>query len=300
MSEVKFYPACPTTEENIKYSVIAARYQDKWVFCRHKDRTTWEIPGGHREPSETPEDTARRELYEETGAVDADIRPVCYYSFNDVGMLFYANIRRLEPIPEASEIREVRLFDTLPENLTYPHIQPHLYNRIQCWLNLQSNAGELWDVYDENRNPTGRLHRRGDYLPKGDYHLVVHVWIQNCEGKFLITERSPNKGFPNMWEATGGSALTGDSSLDAALREAREETGLILDTGNGKRVLSYKGDDHFSDVWLFRQDFDLKDVVFQEGETCGAMYASKEEILRMRDEGKLVPLRYLDDLLKLV
>lgn len=300
MSKVQFYPDCPIPEENVKYSVIAARYQDKWVFCRHKDRNTWEIPGGHREPGETPEETARRELYEETGAVEADIRPVCWYSFNDFGKLFFAELQRLEPIPEASEIAEICLFDALPEELTYPHIQPHLYHQIQCWRNIQSNAGEIWDVYDENRNLTGRYHRRGDFLPKGDYHLVVHVWIRNSNGEFLITKRSPNKGFPNMWEATGGSALAGDTSLDAALREAREETGLVLDPETGKRILSYKGEDHFSDVWLFHQDFDLKDVIFQEGETCGAMFASKEEILRMRDEGKLVPFRYLEEFLALV
>ncbi len=159
---------------------------------------------------------------------------------------------------------------------------------------------ELWDIYDENRNLTGRTHRRGDALQPGDYHLVVHVWIQNSKGNFLLTKRTPNKHFPNMWEATGGSALVGDTSLDAALREVLEETGLSLDPGKGSCLLSYRREDNFSDIWLFRQEFDLSEIVFQEGETCGAMYASKAEVLAMRDEGTLVPFRYLDELMAML
>ncbi|MBR5797799.1 MAG: NUDIX domain-containing protein, partial [Clostridia bacterium] len=75
---------------------------------------------------------------------------------------------------------------------------------------------------DENRRPTGRTHLRGVPLPTGDYHLVVLVLLQNDQGECLITRRAPNKGYPNMWEFTGGSALAGDDSLHAALREAKE------------------------------------------------------------------------------
>ena len=87
-------------------------------------------------------------------------------------------------IPEASEIKECSLFDTLPNDLTYPAIQPHLHEKIQGWLNVQSGAGELWDIYDEHRKKTGRLHRRGDDLAPGEYHLVVHIWIENSRGQF--------------------------------------------------------------------------------------------------------------------
>lgn len=293
-----FYPPGQVDERELKYAVIAARYQGKWLFCRHKDRVTWELPGGHREPGEASLETARRELYEETGATDADFYTVGVYKLYDYGLLCFAEIKSLSGIPDGSEIAEVQLFDALtPDlNLTYAGVHDQLYLWVQGWLNMQSCAGELWDVYDENRNLTGRLHRRGDFLPEGDYHLTVHIWVQDSLGRFLLTKRSPNKGFPNMWEATGGSALAGDDSLTAALREVREETGLILKQENGKCVISYRREDHFTDVWLFRQNFDLADVQLLEGETCDKMQASKGDILHLREDGQLVPFRYLDDL----
>lgn len=287
---------------HLKYAVIAARYQDQWIFCRHKERDTWEMPGGHRENGEDILETAKRELQEETGALEAEFRPIAVYGVTgdeetSYGMLCFARITKMGMLPEAFEMGEIRGFDLPPANLTYPDIQPILYHKVQEWLNLQSNADELWDVYDENRILTGRLHRRGDPMPKGDYHLSVHIWMQNSEGKFLLTKRTANKGFPLMWESTGGSALAGDDSLSAAIREVKEETGLTLAPEKGQCLISRRGVDAFCDVWLFRQDFDLKDVVFLEGETCGAMYASIEEIQKMTQEGIMVPYGYLEELL---
>lgn len=297
MKTVEFYPQQPVPDDELKYAVVAARYQGKWIFARHRARGTWEIPGGHVEPGETPLEAARRELYEETGAVDADIQVVGTYRLSDYGLLCFAEVKTLGPIPEGSEIGEIQFFDIAPNALTYGAVHAQLHRWVQGWLNTQSNAGEIWDVYDGDRNLTGRFHRRGDPLAPGDYHLVVHVWIRNSQGDFLLTKRSPNKGFPNMWESTGGSALAGDDSLTAALREVKEETGLTLEPANGKLVHSYSGRDYHTDVWLFRQDFDLEEVTLQEGETCGKMYASREEILRMHDAGILVPYRYLRQLM---
>lgn len=298
MEKVSFYNVTEIDDSKLKYAVIAARFENKWVFCRHKQRNTWEIPGGHRELGEAILETARRELYEETGAAEVEILPVCVYKASEFGMLFFAKINAMTDLPQESEIGEILLADMLPAKLTYPHIQPFLYEKVQGWLNLQSSAEELWDIYDEKRNLTGRLHRRGDPLQPGDYHLVVHVWIVNGRGEFLLTKRSPNKGFPNMWESTGGSALAGDDSLAAALREVKEETGLALDPGYGKLVLSVRESDYFRDVWLFRQDFDLSDVVLQSGETCDKMYAKKEEVLQLYKSGRLVPYNYLEELVE--
>ena len=111
-----------------KYVVVFARHQDRWLYARHKARTTWETAGGHVEPGETAMEAARRELYEETGALEARLTPVCdYICGGATGMVFLAEISALGPIPE-SEMAEVRLFDGLPEQITYPAITPVLYD----------------------------------------------------------------------------------------------------------------------------------------------------------------------------
>ena len=123
-----------------KYVVVFSRYQGKLLLSRHKDRDTWETQGGHIEPGESPEAAARRELWEESGAEDFSIEPLCMYWAEDRvggkpykgawGAIFFADINTLGPIPE-SEMAEVKQFDTLPENVTYPHITPHLYERVR-------------------------------------------------------------------------------------------------------------------------------------------------------------------------
>ena len=299
MSDVRFYAPDQVDDHRVYYVTAVARYRNKWIFARHKKRQTWDMPGGRREAGETPLEAMGRELREETGALEADIRIVCAYEVNGeekCGMLFYAEVSELGQLPAEFEMAELRFSDKLPEAQTYPGIYPALFEKIQGWLNLQSSADELWDVYDENRNLTGNLHRRGDPLKAGEYHLVVHVWMLNHEGKFLLAKRSPNKGFPNMWESTGGSALAGDDSLTAALREVKEETGLILDPGRGERVFTIRKDDYFRDVWLFRQDFDLADVVLLPGETTDKMYADARMIRSMWSSGELVPYDYLEKL----
>ncbi len=305
MIEVVFRPVGEVDDAELMFSVIAARYHDKWVFSRHRERDTWEIPGGHREAGETPLDTARRELYEETGAVQAEFTPVCVYgvkrdSGTRYGMLYFAVITELGDIPADSEIAEIRLTDALPQNLTYPAIQPHLYREVQGFLNRRTAADEMWDVYDVNRQRTGRLHRRGDPLVPGEYHLSVFVWIVNTRGEILITRRAPNKGYPLIWEITGGSAVAGDDSLTAALREVKEETGLTLDPAKGRVALPLSGQDWFGDVWVFRQDVDMNDICLQEGETCEAKLVTREELLRLREEGLFIPCSYMDELLALI
>lgn len=118
----------------LRFAVIITLTKGKYVFCKHKERDTWEIPGGHREPEEIILDTAKRELYEETGAVDFDIKPICVYSViaednfdgeETFGMLYYADIKAFEKELH-SEIEKIVITDKLPEVWTYPQIQPAL------------------------------------------------------------------------------------------------------------------------------------------------------------------------------
>ena len=131
VTEVRFYEEID--DARLKFAVILARSGGKWVYCRHRDRTTLEIPGGHREPGEAIEAAAERELREETGAKAFSIRPVCVYAVvrddqpgESCGMLFGAEINSFEGALH-SEIAEIFLLDAPPEsNWTYPEIQPKL------------------------------------------------------------------------------------------------------------------------------------------------------------------------------
>lgn len=125
---------------------------------------------------------------------------------------------------------------------------------------------ELWDVLDENGNKTGRTVERGQPMAQNEYHLVVHVWVVNSKGEFLISKRSPDKSFPNMWESAGGSAIAGEDSLTAAIRETREELGIVLDPQNSKLFRQYQRHHcdfpDFVDVWLFTCPLLYRDVYY--------------------------------------
>lgn len=165
---------------------------------------------------------------------------------------------------------------------------------------------EFWDIVDENGNKTGRLHERGKAMQKGEYHLSVSVWILNSKGEFLISQRTPTKNFPDMWETTGGSAIAGEDSLSVALRETKEELGITLDTKNGCIFKCYtyphsSGDGAaYFNVWVFRQEVDISTVVLQPLETCNAIWASQKQIKKMIDEGTFIGVSYIDELFEYV
>lgn len=292
MSEITFVRQQDIPDDLLCEAVTAARYQGKWILCRNDAHEPWRLPGEERKAGEKLMDTARRALMEKTGALEMTLQPVSAFYAESAGMLFFSEVTARKRLPSGAEESGILLTDTLPKALANPDMQKPMYLKVQAWLNMQSKADELWDVYDVNRHRTGRTHRRGDALPAGDYHLVVDIWIRNRAGEYLLTKRSPNKGFPNMWEMTGGSALAGDDSLTAAMREVREETGLLLRRETGRLIWQYTRSDSHKDVWLFEEEFDLDSVVLQEGETCDKRAATRREIEGLMADGKFVPVPY--------
>ncbi|GHU90668.1 NUDIX hydrolase [Clostridia bacterium] len=184
---------------------------------------------------------------------------------------------------------EVKQFATIPDKMTYPQILLVIFADMQKWLGLDKAKTEYWDVLDENRNPTGRTHKRGEPLSDGDYHLVVRAWILNSKGEFLITRRAFNKiGFPGMREIPSGSATVGEDSLTATIREAGEESGITLLPEDAELFSTYRRGNSFYDNWLFRQKFDLRDVILQDGETIDAKSATCSEISAMMERGEFI------------
>ena len=161
---------------------------------------------------------------------------------------------------------------------------------------------ELWDIYDEFRTSKGYIHKRGKHIEKGDYHLVIHVWIVNDKGQYLIQRRQPWKhGWPNMWDcAAGGSALRGENTKEAAIREIREEIGIDLDEKNMEKLFSLKFLKGFDDIWFVKQNVDIDKTILQYEEVAEVKWAEKEEIKKMVQDGSFIPFKYLDTLFEVI
>ena len=119
MLPVKLHELGSVSDSELTRVVCVCTYNGKWVYSKHKERKTWEIPGGHIEEGETWLETAERELYEETGAIEIEVEPICLYSISTYALLCYANIKKFEKLPNF-EMEEIGLFEEEPDNLTYP------------------------------------------------------------------------------------------------------------------------------------------------------------------------------------
>lgn len=156
---------------------------------------------------------------------------------------------------------------------------------------------ELWDLYDQERRKAGIVQERGKPIPQGLYHLVVSIWIVNSRGEYLMSQRHPSKPYPKYWECTGGSVLAGESSLPGAVREVKEELGLLLDANTARLIYQTRRDasQDFYDVWLFHSDTPTTALKIQQDEVIDAQWLSKERIYDLQKNGKLHPLiNYLD------
>ena len=146
---------------------------------------------------------------------------------------------------------------------------------------------EYNDIYDENRNPTGRLHKRGTPWQPGEYGLVVCVWVYDGRGRILLTRRAKGKSFAGTWENSGGAAKAGETSRQAIARELFEETGIraseeefeMLDTGKDRNT--------FYDFYCLKRQIPLQEIVLLPGETDDVMWASFGKVHWMIRSGKI-------------
>ena len=152
---------------------------------------------------------------------------------------------------------------------------------------------EFWDIYDINRNKTGRTAERNVYHFKSDeYHIVVTGIIMNSKNEILISKRAEYKKFGLMWECNGGSILAGETSLEGIIRELREELGIEFSKKEAiflKEIRKDKIPPDFKDLWLFRRDIDQKEIIFPDGEAIDSRWVTIEEFIKMYENKEIVP-----------
>ena len=146
---------------------------------------------------------------------------------------------------------------------------------------------EYNDIYDKDRNLTGRIHRRGTRWHAGEYGMVVCVWVHDGHGKLLLTRRAPGKTVAGTWENSGGAVQAGEHSRQAIARALFEETGIRANQEEFEFLES--GSDHKThyDFYCLRRQVDLKDIVLLPGETDDVMWATFEEVHQMIRDKKI-------------
>ena len=137
------------------------------------------------------------------------------------------------------------------------------------------------DIYDKNRQRTGRLHRRGDKWRKGEYGLVVCVWVYDGDGNVLMTKRAPGKSFAGTWENSGGGAQAGETSLQAIRRELFEETGIQAEESEFELLETGQDSIAFYDYYCLHRKTPLEQIVLQPGETVDAKWVSLDDVYGM-------------------
>lgn len=149
---------------------------------------------------------------------------------------------------------------------------------------------EKWELYDLYRQKTGVYVTRGEKVPQGYYHTVVHVCIFNSQGEMLIQQRQPFKhGWSNLWDVSvGGSAVAGDNSWQAAMREVKEELGLSIDLVNQRPSFTFSFSFGFDDVYIINLDVDLSSLHLQYEEVQQVRWATQEEIIRRIEDGSFI------------
>lgn len=148
-------------------------------------------------------------------------------------------------------------------------------------------AMEYNDIYDENRQVTGRVHLRGTPWRPGEYGLVVCVWVYDRQGRLLLTRRAPEKSFPGTWENSGGAVKAGETSREAIARELFEETGIQTAPEEFEFLGSDQDRNAFYDFYCLENHTPVEKVILLPGETDGVKWADFSEIHRMIESGEI-------------
>lgn len=150
---------------------------------------------------------------------------------------------------------------------------------------------EILDIYDRDRRKTDRTAIRGQPLEKGDFRVVIHVCLFNSKGEMLIQRRQPfTKGWAGMWDVTvSGSAVSGDSSSGAAIRETSEEIGITLSSDDLRQVCTVNFDEGFDDFYIVNKDIDISALTLQPEEVAEVKWANMDTIIRLIDEERFIP-----------
>lgn len=154
---------------------------------------------------------------------------------------------------------------------------------------------ELWQVLDEEGNPTGEIMEKYDQkvFERGFYHLGADVWIINSKNKILIQKRSPLKRLePNVWAMTGGSVILGENSLKTVEREAKEELNIDIDVSNLKLITKFRTGNVWIDTYILKYDYDISKMKFQADEVSDAKWATWEEIDDLVKKGQFIKHRW--------
>ena len=146
---------------------------------------------------------------------------------------------------------------------------------------------EFNDIYDKNRNLTGRVHRRGTRWRAGEYGLVVCVWVYDGAGNLLLTRRAPGKSFTGTWENSGGAAKAGETSRQAIARELFEETGIRADEEEFELLSSDRDRNAHYDFYCLKRQTPLDEIVLLPGETDDVQWASMQQVHQMVRDGDI-------------
>ena len=146
---------------------------------------------------------------------------------------------------------------------------------------------EKRDLYDENKQKTGEIIKKGQPVPTGKYYITVVVWMQNSKGEFLIQRTVPEKH--HMWATTGGHPKSGESSLEGIVSEIKEELDLNVNPNELKLFKTIKTEDDFVDLYYLKHDFNIEEITVQEEEVEDVKWASMEEIEILIKKGQFLP-----------